>query len=230
MAIDSPPLPDDVKTAHGQILALLERQRGLEQQLEELTRIATTDELTGLRNRRYFAEDVKAAFENARSRQSTFSLVLMDVDRFKLFNDTFGHQAGDRVLTIVAELLGFQARGDDLAIRLGGEEFVLIIPGADEHRSIRLAEAIRASVQGYPWPQGEITASLGVSTLRASSKHSTEIIEEADAALYFSKRNGRNRSSHYSDLSNPSKSEPCRPAPIAGKPQVSRRRLRDLLS
>jgi len=223
-----PDLPDDLKSAHGQILSLLERQRGLEQQLQELTRIATTDELTGLRNRRYFAEDVKAAFATARGRQSTFSLVLLDVDHFKRFNDSFGHQAGDRVLTIVAELMSRQASGDNLAIRLGGEEFVLLMPGADELRSIKLAEEIRTSVQDYRWPQGSITASLGVSTLRAGNEHVTEVIEEADIALYYSKRHGRNQASHFSDLTKLSKSDPSRRTLIAGKRLVSRRRHRDL--
>ncbi|MFO0890679.1 MAG: GGDEF domain-containing protein [Isosphaeraceae bacterium] len=155
------------------------------------------------------------------------SLIILDVDRFKSYNDTYGHQSGDRVLMVVAGLLRQHADGADLAIRLGGEEFALLLPGADESRSLGIAEVIRKSVERFRWPQGSITASLGISTLRPCTEQATELVEEADVALYYSKSRGRNRAAHYRELVRLSRAGRSKPVIIPADRLVSRRRLRD---
>jgi diguanylate cyclase (GGDEF)-like protein len=122
--------------------------------------------------------------------------VVLDVDHFKQFNDTFGHQAGDEVLRLVANTL--RQFDDNLrcAARYGGEEFVVLLPGSDVHESLDFAEQIRQRISEIPCCYRQITASLGVSTLDQHTVNPDTLIEEADQALYLSKRAGRNRVTH----------------------------------
>ena len=219
--------PEDLRAAHRQIVALLKLQRALVRKLFELTRIASTDELTGLWNRRYFDEHLEAAIARARTDQAALSLIMIDVDLFKSFNDTYGHPSGDRVLKVVATLISGQAGQDDIAARLGGEEFAMLLPRVDEAGAVRVAEAIREQTERFPWPQREITVSLGASSIAAHTGGAAELLEQADFALYHCKREGRNRSAHFRDLPRAADGTVPRPPTGLHVEPIRRRRYRD---
>jgi diguanylate cyclase (GGDEF)-like protein/PAS domain S-box-containing protein len=172
---------------------------------EELTTLARTDGLTGLANRRTF--DTALGLEARRaSRQSmALSLILIDVDRFKIYNDSFGHVAGDECLRCVAgAIAGIVGRSGDLVARYGGEEFVLLLPATDATAALMVAERARLAVaalaipHGANGPSGVVTISAGVATGTATPEVSeidrAWLVEAADAALYLAKAEGRNRS------------------------------------
>jgi diguanylate cyclase (GGDEF)-like protein len=120
------------------------------------------------------------------------SLLLIDVDRFKQVNDTLGHPAGDHVLRSIAAIVRSRARRVDALFRAGGEEFALLLAGADLHDATKVAEELRAAIERAPLAEEDLTVSIGISDLRAS--HTSEgWMQEADAALYLAKRAGRNR-------------------------------------
>jgi diguanylate cyclase (GGDEF)-like protein len=176
----------------------LERQH-IQQENEELTRRATTDQLTGLKNRAAFDQVISLELERAGRSDTSLTLLMIDVDRFKAFNDTYGHQAGDRVLQNVAEVLRDSARRIDFVARYGGEEFAIIAPDTKSRGGIRLAERLRESVeeQVVEW-EGQplsVTISIGVATLTtvAQGFRPAAIIRQADAQLYRAKAGGRNR-------------------------------------
>ncbi|MER3495384.1 MAG: hypothetical protein C4320_00245, partial [Armatimonadota bacterium] len=156
-----------------------------------LKRLATIDGLTTLSNHRAFQEFLDAQT----SSNSVVSLLMLDVDKFKEFNDSFGHRAGDSVLRHVAATLTEHCRKGDLAARYGGEEFVLVLPGTDADTAFATAERLRMSIEGEEWQHRPITISVGIAT-RSSDGTPAELIEAADQALYASKRAGRNRTTH----------------------------------
>jgi diguanylate cyclase (GGDEF)-like protein len=178
-----------------------ERKR-LEQQLLELAR---TDSLTGLANRRSFDEVLAAEWHRAVRTGSSLTLVILDVDRFKLFNDAYGHRAGDSCLQVVAGAIrGAASRPGDLVARYGGEEIALLLPGTDLVVACRIAEVARRAVQDLAQvhtpnvPFGVVTASAGVATFqmragRGGELRPADLIEAADRALYVAKQDGRNR-------------------------------------
>jgi two-component system, cell cycle response regulator len=165
-----------------------------------LFRQATTDRMTGLFSHHFFEKRLDEELERARRYKSTFSLVMFDIDHFKKFNDTYGHLQGDRIIREIARLLGKSVRQVDLAARYGGEEFAVILPGVDVKGALVVAERIRKKVEGFPFPSLDggtplhVTISVGVTEFEEESAYApTEIIREADQALYKSKENGRNR-------------------------------------
>jgi diguanylate cyclase (GGDEF)-like protein len=167
------------------------------QKLEEL---ATTDSLTGLNNVRSFRAHLRKELERSH-RNSTFtSILLLDVDKFKPFNDTYGHPAGDKALQDVAAILKETARDLDFVARYGGEEFVIILPNTNDELAKQAAERIRKAIANHPWEVREITVNIGISTVISATMTPEELIEQADQALYFSKENGRNRSTHFSQI------------------------------
>ncbi|MGI4791133.1 MAG: sensor domain-containing diguanylate cyclase [Janthinobacterium lividum] len=176
---------------------LLELQKSqLEATNRELEALATTDGLTGLKNHRTFQE--KLAEEHARGLRyhQPLSLLLLDVDQFKSYNDSYGHPAGDAVLVQVAEVLSGTARDTDVVARYGGEEFVVILPQTDEEGAVAIAERIRIAIADSDWKQRPITVSLGVCTLSLDTPTPSVMVSYADKALYHSKSQGRNRVSH----------------------------------
>jgi diguanylate cyclase (GGDEF)-like protein/PAS domain S-box-containing protein len=170
-------------------LALLEANAQLEA-------LATTDGLTGLKNHRAFQEFLEHSFQQAARYKVPLSVLLLDVDKFKQYNDTFGHPAGDEVLKRVGQLLQEQARTSDFVARYGGEEFVLILPQTNREGALIMAERLRTAIETSEWPQRAITTSIGVATFTPNMKTRAVMIAEADAALYRSKQNGRNRVTH----------------------------------
>ncbi len=184
---------------------LLVRELGRRAAAEaELLRLATTDALTGLANRRRFDAALAEAWSHAAARGEPVALLMVDADSFKGYNDAFGHPAGDRVLRAVADRLDAAARArGGLAARCGGEEFAVLLPDCDEARALRAAEELRAAVEalGIPHPSGVagvVTVSLGVAAARpaadgASGGTAGDALAAADAALYRAKAEGRNR-------------------------------------
>lgn len=174
---------EDLETAHEQ----------LAQQNEELNNLATTDGLTSLANRRAFMNRLDVEWKSSTRYDLPLSVVLLDVDHFKQFNDTFGHQAGDAVLVEVGRALAGCARDTDMPARYGGEEFIVILPHTDPGGAYAIAERIREAVAAIDGLPRTVTVSVGVAALEASTVDPEALIARADRALYDSKHNGRNR-------------------------------------
>jgi diguanylate cyclase (GGDEF)-like protein len=179
---------------------ILGMQSELERKNAELIELATTDALTGLGNRRCFGEALESHLSLAVRQETPLSLILLDVDQFKAYNDAFGHPMGDGVLWAVAQVLRENARACDVVSRYGGEEFALLLPATPSTPALVLAERLRAAIETTDWPLRPVTASLGVSTLTADRPGSSDLVGEADQALYRSKRLGRNRVSRFEDI------------------------------
>jgi diguanylate cyclase (GGDEF)-like protein len=157
-----------------------------------LKRSAATDGLTGVANRRSFDETLPREFARATRSETPLSLVLLDIDRFKLLNDTHGHLAGDDVLREVARSLEREVRLGDTVARYGGEEFVVLLPGLDALHAAEVAERLRAAVAALPLGVG-VTVSAGVASCPSHGSDPLGLVRAADRALYASKRDGRDR-------------------------------------
>lgn len=158
---------------------------------------ATTDKLTGVRNRAAFDSEIERAVQIYQENpEAYFSLIMLDIDSFKSFNDTHGHPAGDDVLHRTGHLLTNAVRMNDMVARYGGEEFVVILPRTDHGGAMILAERVRVAIADAKWDRRQITISAGVSTIRASDPTAKTIIREADQALYRAKATGKNRVIH----------------------------------
>jgi two-component system cell cycle response regulator len=160
--------------------------------------MAITDALTGLYNRRYLENQLPHLAEEAINGGRLLSVLTLDVDFFKAVNDTYGHDAGDRVLQEMAGRIRGAVRASDLACRTGGEEFVVVLPGTDLQTAERVADRIRKMVAGKsflaaPGCHLPITASVGVSSLMPFEDSAESLLKRADQALYKAKRDGRNR-------------------------------------
>ncbi len=172
---------------------------------EEYKRLAMTDPLTGLFNRRHFRDLVETEIALSRRHGDTNSILLIDIDRFKSINDTYGHLEGDIVLESFAELLRENTRTTDILCRMGGEEFVVLCRRADIDSAIAMAEKLRISINSKPFKFGgeeiNISASIGISTFpHKNIKNIDDLIKQADVAMYFCKENGRNQVAHYTDI------------------------------
>ncbi|WP_165233509.1 diguanylate cyclase [Aquisphaera insulae] len=180
---------------------ILAVQADLEAKNFLLKAMASTDPLTGLANRRSLHAAAEGLAERGTA-ESPHSLVMLDVDRFKSFNDEFGHGAGDEVLRSVPGIIRSSVRTDDLVARTGGEEFVVFLPETSGGKADGLAEGIRSSIASHDWPCRPITVSAGVATTRLAWEPTAMpgLMEEADQALYHSKRSGRNRVTHSSQM------------------------------
>ncbi|MCS7066828.1 MAG: diguanylate cyclase [Fimbriimonadales bacterium] len=157
-----------------------------------LSQAAITDSLTGLRNHRAFQESLLSLVQMAERYGQPLSLIMLDIDHFKQFNDRFGHPAGDELLRQVASLLRQSARAYDVVTRYGGEEFAILLPNTDLKEAIRVAERLRQQIAATQNPHAPITASFGVASYQPGSAPAM-LLYEADSALYEAKRRGRNR-------------------------------------
>ncbi len=169
-------------------------------QNQRLAEMAVCDSLTGLKNRRHFHEALDTSFSFAIRQRLPLSIVMLDVDQFKSYNDTFGHPAGDAVLSELAAMLLRNSREHDLVARYGGEEFVILLPATDPSAARLVCERARGMIERHNWRLRPITASFGVTTLGLGTTTPAQLIDEADQALYHSKRRGRNRVTHFYDL------------------------------
>jgi diguanylate cyclase (GGDEF)-like protein len=181
--------------------------------LYEKTRtLSATDDLTGLANRRQFQNYLQREWAQSRRYQGHFSLLMIDIDHFKSYNDTHGHLKGDIALKQVAALLLQNTRGIDLVARFGGEEFILLLPKADKEASLAVAQKLCACIE-YEYfngmelsqPKKKLTVSIGSATFPSDSTEVYELLNLADEALYQAKRNGRNRAVSWSTEINQNK-------------------------
>jgi diguanylate cyclase (GGDEF)-like protein len=168
------------------------------QDRERQRQLAVRDALTGLYNRRAFNELLAAAIANEDRRgEGRLGLVMLDVDHFKKLNDTYGHPAGDAALRSLARLLGQHLRKGDQAARFGGEEFVVILPGSEEERSLQAAERLRTALSKHRFVHEgariPLTASFGVAVWPADGREPEALLAAADRGLYSAKQSGRNR-------------------------------------
>ncbi len=155
---------------------------------------AVTDGMTGLYNRRYFEEFIRKEAVRANRQNQKFSIIGIDLDHLKKINDVFGHNYGDLAIKTISEVLRNNCRSIDVAARMGGEEFNLILPGVDSQGGLVVAERIRKAIEVIELEKiGKITASLGVATYFEHSEDIDELLELVDIAMYESKRNGRNQ-------------------------------------
>jgi diguanylate cyclase (GGDEF)-like protein len=163
---------------------------------ESLRSQAIRDPLTGLFNRRYMEETLNREFNRVKRQGVSLGVIMMDLDHFKDYNDTFGHSAGDELLSALGNLLKSQIRGEDIACRYGGEEFLFILPGASLEVTLGRAESLLQAVKEiHLHYQGlkPTTLSLGVAVYPDHGYTGLEIIKAADAALYGAKQTGRDR-------------------------------------
>lgn len=155
---------------------------------------AVTDSMTGLYNRRYFEEFVQKETVRSKRQNTKFSIIGIDLDHLKKINDKFGHNYGDMAIKAISEVLKSSCRTIDIAARMGGEEFNVILPGVDTQGGLIFAERIRKTIENIPLEKiGHITASIGVGTYMEHSEDIYELEELVDHAMYESKRTGRNR-------------------------------------
>jgi diguanylate cyclase (GGDEF)-like protein len=164
-----------------------------EDKLEEL---ATTDALTGLRNRRKFDSEIDIEWRRATRQKTPVALLMIDADHFKSYNDAFGHQAGDQILIGIAICISDSVRrAGDCAARYGGEEFAVLLPGLSPAEALGMAEAIRLKVQQWSDGPTVTTVSVGIASLTPSATMDwSALVKAADKALYAAKANGRNQS------------------------------------
>lgn len=170
----------------------------LQQNLEAVRHESLTDPLTTLANRKFFDETLDKAMADAAATGKPLSLMLLDIDRFKSFNDTYGHLTGDQVLRLVAMCIKQNVKGQDLAARYGGEEFAVILPNTDLQQASAVAEHIRRGVMAKELMKrstgeslGRVTISIGIATWRLRET-GAELIGRADSCLYAAKKRGRN--------------------------------------
>jgi diguanylate cyclase (GGDEF)-like protein len=161
--------------------------------------MAITDGLTGLHNQRFFDEMFNTIYNSTRANRVPLSMLVIDIDHFKIYNDTNGHLAGNDLLIAIAKLLKQSVRKEDLTFRFGGEEFVILLGSTAKKDALRIAEKIRLLIQDTTFPQeesqpgGRLTVSIGVATSPTDKQQPRELFEAADQALYAAKGRGRNQ-------------------------------------
>jgi two-component system, cell cycle response regulator len=194
--------PIDANELVARVRSQVKRKRFVEQlrdRLEETVEMAMLDPLTSLHNRRYMTSHLETLLQEASMRDKDVSVLILDIDYFKAVNDTHGHDAGDVVLREFAERIRRNIRGIDLACRLGGEEFVVVMPDTDLAKAYLIGERLRQCIAATPFYAGErastlrMTASVGVASIEQPNDTPSRILKRADQALYCAKRDGRNR-------------------------------------
>lgn len=177
-------------------------QAELEEANKRLRTLSRTDPLTGLSNRRVFDERLSAEYAQATRHNRPLAVMLLDIDNFKMRNDTYGHDVGDETLKKIAYLLSDLVRESDVVVRYGGEEFVLLLPETDEARAILAAERILNAIRKTEFSHEKVTASAGVAGLTEVMQNAKHLVTCADEALYAAKRSGKDRVVSYTTLLN----------------------------
>jgi two-component system cell cycle response regulator len=166
---------------------------------KEFRELAIRDGLTGLFNHRHAHQRLQEEFDRAERFDRDLTVIFIDVDHFKFFNDSNGHQAGDQVLRTLAEIMENATRESDTLARWGGEEFIVVAPETTGNEALRLSEKIRLAVEAYPFPHGEnqplgfVSLSLGVAAKSSVTESPEKLLRHADDAVYRAKDAGRNR-------------------------------------
>jgi diguanylate cyclase (GGDEF)-like protein len=190
----------------GALSELEASRQKIEAQNEELKGLANIDPLTGCLNRRAFFEQVEAILKKAREEGSPVCCLMTDIDKFKHFNDTYGHAVGDQVLVQVARVLKAALRPTDVLCRYGGEEFCILLPGVDALRAAVVSERIRFRVEAQAGPGIRsipglrVTSSFGLSSMEFGAANLKMLIDEADQALYAAKQAGRNKVVRFDEM------------------------------
>jgi diguanylate cyclase (GGDEF)-like protein/PAS domain S-box-containing protein len=182
-----------------------EQSRQLREVNLQLEQLAMQDGLTGLKNHRAFREKLDEEFRRAVRYQTPLSVLMLDLDHFKDYNDRFGHAAGDAVLQTVARLFSEIARTTDFVARYGGEEFVILLPYTGRAGATVLADRFRSAIEKATWKERAVTISVGAATFEATGEAGdktdiAEFLAAADQALYYSKNHGRNRVTHDAEI------------------------------
>jgi len=191
----------DLYTKELQVLKNLYREKvkEVEKMREEAVLLSYIDDLTGIYNHRFFIEQLTLEVERQKRYSTPLSLLMIDIDYFKHYNDANGHLAGDQALRDIAMLIQRGVRQTDIVARYGGEEFSAILINAGREKALEIAERVRRNVADTgisnesAQPNGDLTVSIGVGTFSPSISTLTDLIREADNALYRAKRAGRNR-------------------------------------
>ncbi len=182
---------------HQELMARAKTHIELKRAKEKLLRIAITDELTGLVNRRYFMGRLLHEYERVKRYESIFTLLMIDLDFFKKINDTYGHLAGDTVLHTVSDTMKLSLRLSDIIGRIGGEEFAVILPETDIPAAMIIGERLRKRVEALDIHHHDcaikITISIGASLSLKDDMSIDDVLQRSDSALYRAKENGRNR-------------------------------------
>lgn len=172
----------------------------LKDQAGEYQQLSVTDSMTGLLNRRYLQERLSEEIQRSKRHHFAMSLLMVDVDNFKMYNDAFGHLAGDEALRIVANILKENLRGDDVAARYGGEEFAILLPQTSSEEATVIAERIRSQIERTDFPHRKVTVSIGIAKTTPEVNSPDDIVLAADRALYEAKDRGRNNIQIFSDF------------------------------
>lgn len=185
-------------TLTSSITATQQEIKRLKYELEKVTQISVTDELTNIPNRRGFNQKIQSIIEEAQEQQTSFALLVLDIDLFKKINDTYGHLLGDSILRYLARFLNNETKGKDLVARIGGEEFVVALPNTNYDSAIRVAEQMRSklfskklNIKSADHPIS-VSVSLGVASYQMGESLET-LFDRADKALYRAKNSGRNK-------------------------------------
>jgi diguanylate cyclase len=192
-------MQDNNKALEDRLTSSKQEIATLKESLEAIRNESLTDPLTGLGNRKFFDRTLSDTMKKAILDGEPMSLLMMDIDHFKSFNDNYGHLTGDQVLRLVALSLKQNVKGQDIIARYGGEEFAVILPNTALRQAITVADHIRRAVMAKELKKkstgeilGRVTISIGVALLTAGDD-ANSLIERADGCLYAAKRNGRNR-------------------------------------
>jgi diguanylate cyclase len=190
---------DTNKALEGRLALSKTEISDLQYSLDAIRVESLTDPLTGLGNRKYFDRSIDSAVQTALASEEPLSLLMLDIDHFKSFNDSYGHLTGDQVLRLVGMSLKHTIKGQDITARYGGEEFAVVLPNTALRQALTVADHIRRAVMSKELKKkstgeilGRVTISVGVSILKPGDD-TDSLIERADACLYAAKRNGRNR-------------------------------------
>ena len=186
---------------------ILQQAEELAERNKQLNKMARTDGLTHVGNRHSFYEELIKQIKFAQRLNNPLSIVMLDLDNFKQYNDTYGHLAGDKALVVISKTINELARETDYLARYGGEEFILLLPDTDDKYAVQAAERFRAAVNNIKSLECPVSSSYGVSTYFPGRKHNPDydalfekLISEADQALYYSKKQGKNCIHHYSSV------------------------------
>ena len=192
---------EENQALEGQLADTTQELARMREHLEQVRRDAMTDALTGLCNRKAFDEALERLAGDAQTKGEPLTLAVLDIDHFKNFNDTWGHQTGDQVIRFVSSVIARSSSGARFAARYGGEEFAIIFPGEPARNAMAVLEAIREEVSSRLLKRRSTNEDLGAITIssglaeRRQNEGTGSLIERADGALYASKRGGRNRTS-----------------------------------